>query len=175
MVNPRIPLVSPGSDPDLADLERIICERRGGEVPLLYQALLNSKPLASGWEHLLTEIRHNFSVPAVLREMVILRIAILNRATFEYHAHLPIALSLGLTDAKLKAIGEARIAEGVMDQEETEVLRLCEAMTLHVDVPDEVMAPIKQRYDAKTTTELVATIAAYNMVSRFLVALKLEH
>ena len=34
---------------------------------------------------------------------------------------------------------------------------------------------LKTRFDAQRTVELVATVAAYNMVSRFLVALGVVH
>jgi 4-carboxymuconolactone decarboxylase len=42
-------------------------------------------------------------------------------------------------------------------------------------VPDELMAEIKAHYEPKALVELVATVAAYNMVSRFLVALNVAH
>ena len=51
------------------------------------------------------------------------------------------------------------------------VLELTDAMTCEVEVPDALMLRVQAQFDAKGTVELVATIAAYNMVSRFLVAL----
>jgi alkylhydroperoxidase family enzyme len=53
----------------------------------LYQALLNSAPIASGWEKFLTAVRKHTTVPPALRELVILRIAVLNRAAFEFDEH----------------------------------------------------------------------------------------
>jgi AhpD family alkylhydroperoxidase len=38
---------------------------------------------------LLTAVRNRSSLPADLRELVILRVAVLNRAPFEFDAHLP--------------------------------------------------------------------------------------
>ena len=37
------------------------------------------------------------------------------------------------------------------------------------------MAALQAEYDAQRLVELVATVAAYNMVSRFLVALDVGH
>jgi alkylhydroperoxidase family enzyme len=37
------------------------------------------------------------------------------------------------------------------------------------------MDRVRQRFDARSTVEIVTTIAAYNMVSRFLVALVITH
>jgi alkylhydroperoxidase family enzyme len=42
-------------------------------------------------------------------------------------------------------------------------------------VPDFVFAGVKQHFDARTITELTATVAAYNLVSRFLEALQIDH
>jgi alkylhydroperoxidase family enzyme len=44
-----------------------------------------------------------------------------------------------------------------------------------VQVPDALFEPIAQHFDLRAVTELVATIAAYNMVSRFLEALRIGH
>ena len=55
------------------------------------------------------------------------------------------------------------------------VLELTDAMTREIEVPDELMARMQQHFDAKGVVEIVATVAAYNMVSRLLVALNVAH
>jgi 4-carboxymuconolactone decarboxylase len=55
------------------------------------------------------------------------------------------------------------------------VLALTDAMTKSVDVPDDVFASVRAFADDKTIVEIIATVAAYNMVSRFLVALRIAH
>src|SRR5450432_378995 len=107
---PRIPLVEPGTRPELASIEQSIVAERG-RISALYQALLNSAPLAEGWEKLLTAIRNRSSLPPDLREIVILRVAVLNRAPFEFEAHLPVARNAGVPDAKLAAIQLPQIGE----------------------------------------------------------------
>jgi 4-carboxymuconolactone decarboxylase len=52
---------------------------------------------------------------------------------------------------------------------------LTDAMTREVQVPDALFDPIARHFDRRALTELVATIAAYNMVSRFLEALRIGH
>jgi len=44
-------------------------------------------------------------------------------------------------------------------------------MTLDVRVPDEVFAALKDLFSEREVVEITATVAAYNCVSRFLVAL----
>src|ERR1700733_572489 len=95
----RIPLVVPGTRPELADIERDIVAERG-HLSLLYQALLNSAPIASGWEKLLTAVRNRTSIPGTLRELMILRVAVLNGASFEFAAHVGPAAKAGVPQAK---------------------------------------------------------------------------
>jgi len=170
---PRIPLIEPGTRPELASIEQSIVAERG-RVSLLYRALLNSAPLAEGWEKLLTAIRNRSSLPPDLRELAILRVAVLNRAPFEFDAHLPLARNAGVTEEKLAAIESPQIGEPFSDLERM-VLALTDAMTRDVQVPDALFEPIARHFDRRAVTELVATIAAYNMVSRFLEALRIGH
>ena len=77
--------------------QRIVAER--GSVLHLYQMLLNSPPLAEGWLGFLTAVRQKLALPGDLRELVIMRVAIVNRAPYEAQQHAPIALKEGLTPA----------------------------------------------------------------------------
>ena len=173
MNNLRVPLVVPGTKPELAEIEsRILAER--GRVSLLYQVLLNSGPIAAGWERLLTAVRKQTTIAGDLRELIILRVAVLNRAPFEFDAHAPIVTREGVSAVKIEALRQPQIAD-VFDAHERLVLQLADAMTRDIEVPDELMAALKLQYDAQSLVELVATVAAYNMVSRLLVALNVVH
>ncbi|MDP9901945.1 AhpD family alkylhydroperoxidase [Variovorax ginsengisoli] len=141
---------------------------------MLYQVLLNSAPIARGWERMLTAVRNQTGVPPALRELIILRVAVLNGAPFEFEAHAPIALREGVSEQKIVAVSEIAIAE-IFNPEERLVLALTDAMTRDIVVPDGLMVELKQRYDDERLVEFVATVAAYNMVSRFLVALHIGH
>lgn len=48
-------------------------------------------------------------------------------------------------------------------------------MTREIDVSDGVMQRVRGRFDDRGMVEIVATVAAYNMVSCFLVALNITH
>lgn len=172
----RINPVTPGSRPELAAIEANISAERG-RVSLLYQVLLNSPSLAQGWEQLLTAVRNRSSLPADLREMVILRVAVLNRAPYEFEAHVPHALKAGMSQEKIDALHDMAIPSkvGLFSEQERSVLALTDAMTRDIDVPDAVFESVKLRFNDQQMTDLVATVAAYNMVSRFLTAFKIGH
>ncbi|WP_192871670.1 carboxymuconolactone decarboxylase family protein [Variovorax sp. JS1663] len=169
----RVPLVEPGTRPELAGVEgRIMAER--GRVSLLYQVLLNSGPIASGWERMLTAVRNQTGVPADLRELIILRVAVLNGAGFEFDAHVPHARKAGVSTEKIEAVRSASLPD-VFAPLERLVLELTDAMTREIVVPDALMERLQRHFDAKGLVEVVATAAAYNMVSRLLVALNVSH
>ena len=171
----RVPLVEPGTRPELAAIEQEIVAQRGRISPL-YQALLNSAPIASGWEKLLTAVRHRTTIPGTVRELVILRIAILNRAEFEFAAHVQPALAAGVPQAKIDAVRAWQPgAAGPFADDEALALELADTMTRDIEVPDALMDRVRARFDARGVVELVTTVAAYNMVSRFLVALGITH
>jgi 4-carboxymuconolactone decarboxylase len=169
----RVPLVQPGTRPELSEIEgRIMGER--GRISLLYQVLLNSGPIASGWERMLTAVRNQTGVPADLRELMILRVAVLNGAAFEFDAHVPHAECAGVTADKIAAVRAPGIAT-VFSPLEALVLELTDAMTRNIKVPDSIIERLRGHFDAKGIVEVVATVAAYNMVSRLLVALNVAH
>jgi AhpD family alkylhydroperoxidase len=169
----RVPLVEPGTRPELAETEaRILAER--GRISLLYQVLLNSPAIAAGWEAMLTAVRNRTSVPGDLRELIILRVAVLNRASFEFDAHIPHASKAGVSPEKIEAVRSEDLGQAFTALERL-VLDLTDRMTRDVDVPAATMDALKEHFDAQAIVEVVATVAAYNMVSRLLVALNVAH
>jgi AhpD family alkylhydroperoxidase len=171
MKKPRVPAVSPGSKPELSALEARIRGARGRISPL-YTVLLNSPELASGWEQLFTAIRQKTSVPPALRELVILRVAVLNGAEYEFEAHVAHALAAGMTQDAIDRLRRDDV-DGLTYLEKL-VLQYTDAITRDLVVPEALYPQLDKAFDAKTLVELTATIAGYNMVSRFLIAMRIH-
>jgi 4-carboxymuconolactone decarboxylase len=169
----RVPPVEPGTRPELAEIERGILAERG-RISVLYRVLLNSPPVAEGWEKMLTAVRNRSSLPAGLRELVILRVAVLNGAAYEFDAHVPHAERAGVPAAKIAATKDARPGAAFEPQERL-ALELTDTMTREIRVPDALFEKLRGHFDDRGLVDLVATVAAYNMVSRFLVALNIGH
>ena len=169
----RVPLIEEKGHPELSQLIETIKSERGGKLLHLYQALLNSPPLAEGWLKLFTAIRQKTSLGGRYRELAILRVALLNGAQYEYRAHVPFALKEGLSQEQIDAIPSWQLTGGFDDRERA-VLAYTDCMTREVRVPDALFAEVRRRFDERETVELTATIAGYNLVSRFLVAMRLE-
>jgi alkylhydroperoxidase family enzyme len=127
-----------------------------------------------------------------LRETAICRVAVLNRAWFEWEHHAPLLRAAeGITDAYVRAVfstppgmwgnltplaadeDEAISArEGILpDEAHGLVLEFTDALTLGPEVPPELFEQMRDHFGERSIVEISATIACYNCVSRFLVAL----
>ena len=146
--------------------------RRGGELTSLDRMLLHSPAIADGWNNFLGAIRTRAVLAADLRELVILRVAALNDAAYEWNAHEPLARKAGLSETDIEAVRESA-APRLLSERREAVCAYADAMTSSVEVPDQVFAAIKNHLSVREIVELTATIAAYNLVSRFLVALEI--
>ena len=177
--NMRIPDWTPTAKPQPDDLVQAILKRRGGEFINLDKALLWSEPLARGWNVYLKAVRTDLPTSWKLRELGICTVALLTDAAYEYHHHAPDFLKAGGTQAELDALQvicklNARLAHinPTLGAIESIVIQYAAQMTLDVKVTDEVFAQLKQHFDTTQIVELTAAIATYNLVARFLVALK---
>jgi AhpD family alkylhydroperoxidase len=91
----RIPYADIDGDERRALVTKIVAQR--GSVIHLYRMLLHTPPVATGWLRYLTAIRQECSLPGALRELVIIRVALLNGAQYEADQHAPIARAEGLS------------------------------------------------------------------------------
>lgn len=161
----------PGTDGG-GEIAARIRERRGGALRPLDRMLLHSPELADGWNSLLGAVRKRIALPDAVRELVVLRIAVLNRADYEWAAHDKPAREAGLEDAHLAAIRHEEAASHPdLDQRQRRVIAYTDAMTRQIQVPADVFDGVRAEFATPELVELTATVAAYNMVSRFLVAL----
>jgi alkylhydroperoxidase family enzyme len=169
----RLPNVDAGTPGVDADLVRAVRERRGGELLNLDRMLLHSAPVARGWNGYMGAIRTGCELAGDLRELVILQVAVLNRAPYEFAQHVPVALADGLSQRKIDALVDWRTAS-VFSERERDVLAYAEAMTLKVQVDEAIFNAVRRHFSDREVVELTATVASYNMVSRFLEALGVQ-
>jgi alkylhydroperoxidase family enzyme len=167
----RIPYADT-SNPTIAPLVEQIARERG-KVLNLYRMLLHSEPVASGWLTFMTNIRTRCSLGADIREAVILRIAVINQAPYEFSQHIPFALKAGLSQAQIGALeqGAERIGHERLDA----ALEYTTQSTKNVRISDACFADIRRNFNHTEIIELTATIGSYNMVSRLLEALQIDH
>ena len=71
----------------------------------------------------------------------------------------------------LRLIGQANFPKSLFTQVENDTADLTFQMTRNIKVDPELMKRLQKALGSTDTVELVTVIAAYNMVSRFLIAL----
>ena len=149
--------------------DRIRERRKPRPLIPLDLAILHNPSIADGFNTLLGAIRTKSSFPLPLAELAICYIAVLNKATYEWNAHAPIYLKSGGRRDALSALLEGRL-EG-LTEEERAICEFTRASTKEVEINDEVFEAIRQRFSDRQISELMMTVAGYNMVSRVLVGL----
>jgi alkylhydroperoxidase family enzyme len=105
-------------------------------------------------------------------------VAVLNGAEYELTQHAPLYQRAGGTGAQVEALrrlGDGAESDPAFDASQQAVLALVLEMTRQVHVSDATFARARavMGSDARMF-ELIGVIAAYNMVSRILVAAQLE-
>jgi len=161
------------SSPAVRALADQIRKERDGRMLNLYGMLLNAPPVAEGWLALFTAIRQQCTLRGDYRELVILRVALLNGASYEYQAHLPIALREGVTQVQLDTLDRWQESDALTLAQRA-VLAYTDAMTQDIHVPDAVFEALRGHFNQREIVELTATIGGYNLVSRFLEALAVD-
>ncbi|KAF8894122.1 4-carboxymuconolactone decarboxylase [Infundibulicybe gibba] len=175
----RIPYIfpPPGTDP-VADSIR---ERRtNGTLLDLDGVLLNAPAVASSWNDFFGVIRDNNTLPGQMRELFILRIAVLNNASYEWLQHESVGRSEGLTTEQLltirftPAFSEDPNVVKVLGPSLTAAMLFTDWITKNVHVPDNVFAGLQKFLNNQQLLEATATTGGYNLVSRLVVALNVD-
>lgn len=155
-----------------------IRSRRNGELLNLDRMLLHSPAFAAAWNNFMGCVRNALSVPALLRELAICAVAVLNNAEYEFIQHAPEFIKAGGRKQQLtalRAISSTDFVSTEFTEQELAVITLTVEMTRTIQVSETTMQQIKNNVsDHQQLVELISIIAAYNMVSRFLVTLGIE-
>jgi len=173
----RLPYV-PADLEEPRDVVAAVRARRGGMLLNLDRILLHSPPVAMGWNALLGAVRRDMTLSPKLRELAMCVVAALNGADYEWGHHAPLFLAAGGTEAQLEAMRDPQAAlraPSAFDAAERAALALTVEMTRDVKVSDQTFASARAALpDDRQVFELVMAIAAYNMVSRVLIAVGVE-
>ncbi|TIA42953.1 hypothetical protein D6C79_06938, partial [Aureobasidium pullulans] len=162
------------SEQTKAVYERITERRKPRPLLPLDLALLHNTAIADGWNSLLGAVRSKTSLDPGLMEMAVSRIAVLNKATFEWNSHAPLALKGGLPRASLELVRTAAVVppgsrsrtkeeQEIFSDKEWAVLCYTDQVTKNVDVDDEVFDALRKFLDNTGIMEITATVATYNM------------
>ena len=160
------------SSPAAQQVVEEIRKQRNGRFPHLFQMQLYNPALADAWLRLGTAIRYQSELDAPARELAICLVARTTGAEYEWRAHRALALAEGFSEQQLDRILDWQSLD--FDPRQRAVLALAEQLTRNVDVDDATFEAVGAELPPRQVVELVATVAYYNMVARFLVGLRID-
>lgn len=170
----RVPLIEETKHPELAASIAKIKGARGGRLINIYRLMLHSPALANAWFDLNQAVRYGTEIDGQSRELAVIRVAILNGVEYVQRAHGPAyALQEGLTPEQVAALSDWRGSQ-LFNAQQRALLAYTDAMTENIEVTDDVFDNARQHFSERQIVELTLLIGAYNMLTRFLKALKVD-
>jgi alkylhydroperoxidase family enzyme len=169
----RISLVdNESAAPEFQDTFRQM-EKKGRRVLNLFRIMAHCPKIGSHFLQLGTAILLKGVVTPNLRELAILRVGQLNKATYEWTQHVPIALRVGVRQTQIDALPDWEDSQE-FDEREKAILRYTDEETKNIRVKDETFAALRAILTEEGVVELTTTIGYYAMVCRILEALQVE-
>jgi 4-carboxymuconolactone decarboxylase len=169
---PRLPLLpADPEDPVLVEVFRSFQEE-GREPIWLYRTLAHAPAALRGFSAAGRALRHEASAPRALRELAIMRTALLTGSAYEWSHHCPMALAAGVTEEQLAAL-DGWSDSPLFDDRERAVLR-CADEVHATALSDEAYAELERHLVPGEVVELVMIAAFYQAVARVLQALRVE-
>lgn len=168
----RVPLIGEERK-DLAPfIARVKTER--GKLINLYRVLLNSPTIAAAWLDFNSAIRYRTTLDAALREMIILRVSLLNGAEYQARIHgASHALKAGLSAEQIAALADWEDS-ALFSAAQRAALAWTDAMTREIEVADPLHEELKKHFDDQAVVEITVLAGAYNMHTRVARALRIE-
>jgi len=177
---PRIPYLT-DEQAGSPEVVAAIRQRRGGALIELDRILLHSPPVAEGWNLYFARIRGQLELPVQPRELAMCAVAMLNGAEFELHHHAPLFVAAGGTAAQVEVLrqlgpdADAALASPLWSNEQRALLTVEVQSTRQVRIDAAAFAAARAVLGSdRLLFELIAVTAAYNMVSRVLVAFDVQ-
>ena len=170
----RVRLIDENESSELRPLIGKIKGARGGRLINIYRLMLHSPKLADAWFELNQAVRYGTEIDGQSRELAVIRVAILNNVEYVVRAHGPAyALKEGLTPDQVTAVADWR-SSSLFSERQRALLAYVDSITRDIDVPDSIFAAVRQHHTERQVVELTMLISAYNMLTRFLQALKVD-
>ena len=130
-----------------------------------YRMLANHPAALAGWVEMSWRLRNQAVAPPRLRELAIVRTAILAGSEFERTAHERMAREHGVTDEELRALAGDWRGSGCFSAEDRVAIELSEAMH-EGRASDDLLDSLQREFDPAVRIDLLVTCGFYLMLTR---------
>ncbi|MCL5960679.1 MAG: carboxymuconolactone decarboxylase family protein [Chloroflexi bacterium] len=169
----RVPFVDANTAPQEVSEVFQKLESRGAKVINLYRTMGHSKAALLPFIKLGNSLLTGAKLDSKLREMAILRIAVLLGSKYEWQQHAPLARQVGVGESQLAGLAHWEDSPA-FDEKEKAVLAYVDEVTRSVEVGDSEWTANKRFLDHTEIVELTLSIGFWGLVARFLVPLKID-
>lgn len=146
---------------------------RGAKVPDLYRMLANAPGLLKAWTDIAWPLRTTELTSRSLRELLIMRTALLTQARYEWVHHWGLAIAAGTPEGKLQELANWQ-SSAVFSAEERAALAFTDALVETGQVPNEVYRALAERFGPGEMIHLSLTVSFYVCVARMASAFQLD-
>jgi alkylhydroperoxidase family enzyme len=154
---PRVP--DPPTDPVIREMFAQT-RARGGQILNLHLTMGNAPKIAKAEQDLTYALRFDAKSPRKLRELAIMRTGEILNAPYELHAHRPLLLACGYSEAQIAALAHWRDST-LFDDRERALLAYVEAMDAGGNVDDATFAAMKRHFTPEEILELTVITVHY--------------
>jgi alkylhydroperoxidase family enzyme len=133
----------------------------------IFRMLGHSGDLVEGFSRFGTHLLNFTSLDPVLREIAIVRVGVLSKASYEIFQHEAISRRIGMSEDLIAGIHEGPDAPVFTDLQRL-VVRFTDDVVANVRAGDATFLPAREALGDKALQELTIIIGFYMLVSRFL-------
>ena len=169
----RIPLLERDQvTPEIANVYDSLLAARG-VVPNMFKTLAHTPSLALATAGYLKALLSDGSLPGYYKELIAIRLSVLNQSEYAIAAHALSARQKGASDDQINA-AKSKYETGPLTDAQKLGLRCADKMHNSArDLDDALFAQLKQHFTDPQIVELIATAAAFELFPRFEDALRL--
>lgn len=151
-------------DPLVAQLFEKI-RSRGGPIGTMHRVLALAPNIFEATYNFAMTLRQNTKIGRDLNELMILRTAQNEGGAYEFEAHRPMALGIGITEAQIDALSNWRNSD-LFDTKQKAVLAYADALADRKDVPLDIFEALKAFLDIQEIAELTMICGFYVSAAR---------
>ena len=169
---PRIPPLDESDwEDEVVELLRAVEE--SGEVYNILKTLAHHPKLLKRWRVFANHVLFKSSLPAREREILILRVAWLCRAGYEWGHHVAIGRESGLSDEEIRRITQGPDTPG-WGAFDAALLRAVDELHGDAFVSESTWNALAERYNTQQMMDVIFTVGQYNLVSMALNSLGVQ-
>jgi len=143
------------------------------ELPPLIRTMLRHPGLFARQVDISAELLGKGALPARDRELLVLRVAWLSQAPFEWGEHVHIGKTAGIRGDEIERITQGSNAPG-WSEHDAALLRAVDELRADAMISDATWATLEQRYDERQLIELVIVIGQYQTTAYYQNSLRIS-